>query len=276
MKKILLSIIFTLCTLANYAQPKVLSHRGFYTNPKTDENSLQALKQAQELHRTMGLAACEFDVHKTADGELIIYHNNETRKGLHCQRGKWADIKKETLPMGNKIPTLREWFAQAKKTPDFKIALELKTHATPQKETEVVHDIVQLAKEMDMMKQLMFLSFSIHACKEFIRQAPGSYVIYNSAKLFEEIDPDSAKALGLSAISYRVDVFLNNLKYIKRAKEIGIDTYLWMVEDEYLIDWATAHDVTWVTTDFTDRILEYTNNLAKDKKRLKRLKKKYY
>ena len=276
MKHLFLTAIFMLLALAGHAQPKVLSHRGFYTNPKTDENSLQALKQAQELHKSMGLEACEFDVHKTANGELIIYHNNEIRKGLHCQRSKWTDIQKETLPMGNKIPTLREWFAQAKKTPDFKIALEMKTHATPEKETEVVHDIVTLAKEMDMMDQVRFLSFSIHACKEFVRQAPGSYVIYNSSKLFEDIDPDSAKALGFSAISYRVDVFLNHPKYISRAKEIGIDTYLWMVEDEYLVDWATAHDVTWITTDFSDRILEYTNQLAKNKKRIKALRKNTY
>jgi len=224
----------------------------------------------------MGLEACEFDVHKTADGELIIYHNNEIKKGLHCQRGKWTDIQKHVLPYGNKIPTLREWFTQAKKTPKFKIALEMKSHATPEKETEVVHDIVTLAKEMGMMDQLMFLSFSIHACKEFVRQAPGCYVIYNSASLFEKVDPDSAKALGFSAISYRVDVFLNHPQYIKRAKEIGIETYLWMVEDEYLVDWATAHDITWITTDFSDRILSYTNDLAKDKKKVKRLKKKMY
>ncbi len=276
MKRLLLGISVAMIALVGYAQPKVLSHRGFYTNPKTDENSLEALKYAQELHKTMGLEACEFDVHKTSDGELIIYHNNEIKKGLHCQRGKWTDIQKVTLPYGNKIPTLKEWFAQAKKTPKLKIALEMKTHATPEKETEVVHDIVKLAQEMDMMKQVMFLSFSLHACKEFVRQAPGCYVIYNSANLFEKIDPDSAKAIGFSAISYRVDVFLNHLDYIKRAKEIGIDTYLWMVEDEYLVDWATAHDVTWITTDFSDRILKYTNTLAKDKKRLKALKKNFY
>jgi len=82
--------------------------------------------------------------------------------------------------------------------------------------------------------------------------------------------------LGFSAISYRVDVFLNHPKYISRAKEIGIDTYLWMVEDEYLVDWATAHDVTWITTDFSDRILEYTNQLAKNKKRIKALRKNTY
>ena len=276
MKKILFSLGIATIALAGFAQPKVLSHRGFYTNPMTDENSLQALKQAQELHKTMGLEACEFDVHKTADGELIIYHNNEIKKGLHCQRSKWTDIQKHVLPYGNKIPTLREWFAQAKNTPDFKIALEMKTHASAAKETEVVHDIVALAKEMDMMNQVMFLSFSIHACKEFVRQAPGCYVIYNSASLHEKVDPDSAKALGFSAISYRVDVFLNHPQYIKRAKEIGIETYLWMVEDEYLVDWATAHDITWITTDFSDRILSYTKDLAKDKKKVKRLKKKMY
>jgi len=44
MKKILFSLGIATIALASFAQPKVLSHRGFYTNPVTDENSLQALK----------------------------------------------------------------------------------------------------------------------------------------------------------------------------------------------------------------------------------------
>ena len=71
-------IILTLClglfALTGFAQPHILSHRGFYTNPKVDENSIDALREAQRLHHDMGLEACEFDVHMTADGELVVRH----------------------------------------------------------------------------------------------------------------------------------------------------------------------------------------------------------
>ncbi len=254
-------------------QPHILSHRGFYTNPAVDENSLDALREAQRLHHEMGLEACEFDVHMTTDGELVVRHDNKINGKLSCQGSTLAEIKSFTLPGGNKIPTLREWFEQARKTPDFKLALELKGHATPQIETQVIEKVLSLAREMNMMNQLMFLSFSLHACKEFVRLAPGSYVILNSGNVNEEVTPQRAKDFGFAAISYNLNVFFNHVGWIDEARQLGLDTYLWMCEDPYLIDWATAYGVTWITTDYADRMLPYAQRLARDKKRVKRLQK---
>ncbi|MBQ3957663.1 MAG: glycerophosphodiester phosphodiesterase [Bacteroidaceae bacterium] len=272
-KKIILTLCLGLFALTGFAQPHILSHRGFYTNPKVDENSIDALREAQRLHHDMGLEACEFDVHMTADGELVVRHDNKIEGRLTCQGSKLAEIKAYTLLHGSKIPTLREWFQQAKRTPKFKLALELKSHPTPAKETEVVEKVVALAREMDMMDQLCFLSFSLHACKEFVRLAPGSYVILNSSNMNEPVTPAKAKELGFAAISYHLSVFMNHVKWIDEANQLGLDTYLWMCEDPYLIDWATAYGVTWITTDYADRMLPYAQQLAKDRKRLKKLRK---
>ena len=256
-----------------FAQPHILSHRGFYTNPWVDENSLDALREAQRLHKTMGLEACEFDVHLTSDGELVVRHDNHIKGNLSCQGSTLAEIRAHTLPQGAKIPTLREWFQQAKETPQLKQALELKPHASPQRETECIEKVLALAREMGMMDQLCFLSFSLHACKEFVRLAPGCYVILNSTNVFEPVTPAKAKEMGFSAISYNINVFMNNVKWIDEANALGLDTYLWMCEAPYLIDWATAHDVTWITTNYADKMLPYAQALAKDRKRVKKLRK---
>lgn len=276
MKRLFLFFNLALFTLVGMAQPHVLSHRGFYTNPQTDQNTLASLSQAQKLHREMGLEACEFDVHKTKDGVLIIHHDTKINSKLNCQHSTWAELQQYTLPMGHKIPTLREWLLQAKETPNMKISLELKKHDTPEKETDVIQDVVKMVHELGVQNQVRYLSFSVHACKEFVRLDPGCYVIYNSTNLFEPITPAIAKQMGFSAISYQVGVFLNHPEYIDEANKLGIDTYLWMVEHESLVDWATAHNVTWITTDFADRILKYTQDLAKNKKKLKQLKKRPY
>lgn len=255
------------------AQPHILSHRGFYTNPKVDENSLDALREAQRLHRTMGLEAIEFDVHMTSDGGLVVRHDNHIEGKLSCQGSTLAEVLAYTLPLGAKIPTLREWFQQAKQTPQMKLALELKPHATPQKETEVIEKVLALAREMDMMDQLCFLSFSLHACQEFVRLAPGCQVILNSSNINEPVTPAKAKEMGFAAISYHLNVFMHNVKWIDEANALGLDTYLWMCDAPYLIDWATAYGVTWITTNYADKMLAYAQALAKDRKRLKKLRK---
>ena len=272
-KRYFLLLLCVMAGLAAVAQPHILSHRGFYTNPKVDENSIEALREAQRLHHDMGLEACEFDVHMTTDGELVVRHDNKINGKLSCQGSTLAEIKTYTLPGGNKIPTLREWFEQARKTPGLKLALELKAHATPERETQVIEKILALAREMGMMDQLTFLSFSLHACKEFVRLAPGSYVILNSSNVNEEVSPQRAKELGFAAISYQLGVFFHHVGWIDEARQLGIDTYLWMCDDTYLIDWATVYGVTWITTNYADRMLPYVRQLATDKHRLKRLRK---
>lgn len=247
-KLVLLSFVFVSMTLA--AQPKVLSHRGLYTNPETDENSIQSVKNGQQY----GVWGMEFDVHKTADGELIIYHNHNINPKVHCQLSDWKEIQTIMLPHGERIPTLRQWLEQARQTPEIKLALELKTHPTHEKETEVIEDILKLVRELDMMDQMAFLSFSKWACKEFVRLAPEAYVVLNSSETDEWIDPDTAKRLGFSAISYEKRVFRKHPEYIDRANEIGIDTYYWMVDTEAELDWAIEHKVSHITSNFPDKM----------------------
>lgn len=64
------------------------------------------------------------------------------------------------LPGGLEIPTLREFFAQGQKDPSTKLILEIKKHATPQRETQVVEAILRLAREMRLVPQIEFISFS--------------------------------------------------------------------------------------------------------------------
>lgn len=236
--------------------PEILSHRGSYMcEPKVDENTIEALRGAQEL----GCYACEFDVHKTLDGELIIHHNNKINDTLDCQKSNWTDIQKVTLPYGGKIPTLRQWLEQAvSAAPQMKLALEIKKHPTPEKEAEVIADILALCKEFGVMDRTYFLSFSLFACQEVLRQEPSAKVVLNSSDLWEKVEPEMAKEYGFTGISYNVSVFMNHPEWIERAKQLGLQTYLWMVDHEEALEWGREHGVDVVTTDFPDRMLRYT------------------
>ena len=119
MKKLIIlvltiSLITCSCTQQTH-EVKILAHRGNASTGSeftTDENTLDALRRAQELD----FAGCEFDVHLTADDQLVIRHDDKIAPGLSCQGSTFEEIRAHKLPFGHQIPTLREWLEQAKKT----------------------------------------------------------------------------------------------------------------------------------------------------------------
>lgn len=70
MKKLLLTGIALVGAALVFAQPRLVAHRGFYTTPGSDENTISSLINAQQL----GVYGVEFDVNRTSDGELIVVH----------------------------------------------------------------------------------------------------------------------------------------------------------------------------------------------------------
>lgn len=264
MKRIVYFITVAMCALAactannddSTNKVKILAHRGLCTTGNeftTDENTLDALKRAQEA----GVDGVEFDVHLTADGKLVIRHDNKIDEGLSCQGSDFEDIRAYLLPFGNRIPTLGEWLDQAKQTPQIKMMLELKSHPA-EKEKQVITMCLDEIRKRDMIDQMYMLSFNPETLDEVLRQEPEMKVILNSNSLHHSMVPEEVKAHGFHAVSYNVSVILNHTDWLPEFKKYGIETYLWMVEDGYLRGIAEQLGFTWVTTDFYD-VVKYTD-----------------
>jgi glycerophosphoryl diester phosphodiesterase len=134
MKKLFLSFLPMMLSLAMAAQPKIMSHRGFYAKEGAFENTLTALKNAQEFRSD----AVELDAHLTVDDSLVVLHGPKiSGTQVEAQKSTFEQVRACTLPNGDKVPTLREYFAQAKQTPSLLLFLELKTHPTPERETQL-------------------------------------------------------------------------------------------------------------------------------------------
>lgn len=256
MKKISLFMVMALCFAASaVAQPKLVAHRGFYKAPGTDENTIKALVNAQNLG---GLYGVEFDINLTADGELIVAHGSKILgTKLDAQKDTWKEISKATLPNGNKVPTLREWLETAKKHPEIKQIAEIKKHSTPAEETEVVERLVAMCKELNMLDQVEFTSFSYHACKECVRLAPGRPVLYLNSSLSTKVDADVAIKDGITGLSYSMYVFMNMPHLVDDARAKGIETTLWIVNHPEVVDWAVRHRIDYISSDYPDKIKEY-------------------
>lgn len=258
MKKLLLTIGLAASVSTLAAQPKVVAHRGFYATEGSWENTVSSLRNAQRL----GVYGVEFDVNMTADDSLIVYHGPKILDTkLHAQKNKYAEIRAVKLPYGLEIPTLREFFAQSKEEPSTKLILEIKKHATPQRETQVVEAILRLAREMDLVPQIEFISFSRHACDEVLRLQPDAVVDYVSSDM-QAMRPAEAKKRGYQGLSYQLGVLMNRPDMVDEANGQGIATTLWMVNDCELIDWAARHGITYVSTDCPDKAKAYLEAVA--------------
>ncbi|MBQ2526842.1 MAG: glycerophosphodiester phosphodiesterase, partial [Bacteroidales bacterium] len=181
MKKLLLSIAVALTCLSAAAQVRVVGHRGCRFNtpaePETPlyENTLAALKFAQGL----GIYAAEFDVQLTSDGKPIVFHGPVVpgiKKDIH--EITFDEARAAKLPGGNRMPTLEEYFKQAKKNPAMKIICEIKRQPTPEGETSLVEQTMALAAKMKMQDQIEYTSFSEWACAEIKRVDPSVKVIF--------------------------------------------------------------------------------------------------
>lgn len=266
MKKLFLTIGFAAGTLMLAAQPQVVAHRGFHAAEGSWENTVSSLRNAQKL----GVYGVEFDVNMTADDSLIVYHGPKILDTkLHAQKNRFAEIRAVKLPGGLEIPTLREFFVQGQKDPSTKLILEIKKHATPQRETQVVEAILRLAREMRLVPQIEFISFSRHTCDEVLRLQPDAVVVYVSSDM-AAMSPAEAKKRGYGGLSYQLNVLMNRPELVDEANRLGIATTLWMVNDCELIDWAARHGITYVSTDCPDKAEAYLEAVAAYKNKNKK------
>lgn len=257
MKKILAilsvaALALSSCCKQASADVKLLAHRGNAstgTEFTTDENTLDALRRAQELN----FAGIEFDVHLTADDQLVIRHDNKITDELSCQGSTFDEIRAHRLPFGHQIPTLREWLVQAKKTPHIYQMLEIKSHKG-EREKELITKSLEIIRELDMVDQVYMLSFKSSTVDEVLRQEPNMKVILNSSSLHHSLTPAEVKERGYYAVSYNINVILNHPEWIDEFKSYGIETFLWMVNSPYTYNIAKDLGFTWATTDFYDHI----------------------
>lgn len=85
-------------------RPLVIAHRG--ASARQSENSLAAFRLAGEL----GADAVEFDVHATADGHLIVHHDEMVGRH-HVAHCSFREVREHRLANGEQVPTLEEALA---------------------------------------------------------------------------------------------------------------------------------------------------------------------
>jgi glycerophosphoryl diester phosphodiesterase len=143
--------------------PIIVAHRG--DEAYAPENTLSAFKQAIEK----GADAVEFDVKLTADGQVIVLHDqtvdrttngtgNAAKLPLAALRDLDAGVQFPGQFHGERIPTLDEVFETVGER--IYMNVELKNYSTPF--DMLVPKVTQIVKNHGMQERVLFSSFFAH------------------------------------------------------------------------------------------------------------------
>ena len=252
MKKIVTVAVAAMVSVSALAQPKVVAHRGYHAIDGSCRNSIEALKQAQK----MGLYGSECDINLTADGVIVvahgglhpdkIYKRGENIKRLDIQRSTYEELKAIKLENGEVIPTLEEYLVQLKKSNSTKLIIEVKSHYSQAKESEIIRKTVDLVAKYGLNDMVEYIAFRPWVCYELEKMVPkGTPIAY----LNGDYDPEYVESMGVSGIDYNYKVLYKKPEWIKQCHERGLTVNVWTVDDEAELRWVIEQGVDYITTD---------------------------
>ena len=247
-KKLILAAAMLLTgSAAVAAQPKVISHRGYWTAPNSAQNSLASFTKADSV----GVFGSEIDVWLTADDKLIVNHDR-VYKGtdINMEKATLKEITSIVLPNGENIPTLDAYLRLVAAKPDTRLILEMKSLSDLKREDLAAEKIVKALRKYNLLDRTDIIAFSINACLAFKKLMPDGRIFY----LNGDLAPRSIKKLGLTGIDYSMSVIRKNPKWVEQAHKEGLEVNVWTVDTEEDMRYFIDLGVDYITTDYPERL----------------------
>jgi len=232
----------------------VLAHRG--ASGYAPENTIEAFKLAIE----MGADGFELDVHVSADGELVVMHDERVDRTTNGN-GYIKDMTIEEIKVldacngfnefsGVKVPTLREVYELIVGT-DLIINTEIKTDGIPY--PDIVEKCLTLEKELGLEKQIIYSSFNHYTCVKIREQRPDAKIglLYDAGP----VDPwEYAKRLHADFLhpSIAISAVLPDL--ITKSLMNGVGVNFWTVNEEKMMKLCHEYGAG-IITNYPDRAI---------------------
>lgn len=229
------------------AQTQVIAHRGHWNSLGAAQNSIVAMQNAYNA----GVYGSEFDVHITTDGVVVINHDDDIH-GIIIEDAAYADIKDMKLANGETLPTLRQYLEAGKKLGNMQLILEVKNHATPEREDRCIAECLKEVKALGLESRVDYISFSIHACGQIVKEDPNARVYY----LGSDVAPDVIKQKGFAGIDYNGAALKKNPSWIKQSHDLGMKVNVWTIDDMKQLQQFKDAGVDFITTNKPEETLK--------------------
>lgn len=229
---------------------KIIAHRGV-TGDGRAENTIEAFKKAIEL----GLDMVEFDVRRTKDNFLIVYHDS-TLNDYPVKLTNYETLKSEALKNGFELPL----FKDALKVCAGNIFMDIEV-----KERGFEHKLLRELDKYAAPDQYSIKSFDdriSYVIKQLRPEITTGLLIGKSKagfkrRLNEYFPIRRLKACKADFVSPNYRLMTSG--FVKRLKNAGFPIYVWTVNDKKIIIKALTFEVDGIITDKTDKVMKYMN-----------------
>jgi glycerophosphoryl diester phosphodiesterase len=218
----------------------IIAHRGYWDKAGSAQNSASSLSNAIEL----SAYGSETDVFITTDGVAVINHD-PTISEVSIEDNTYAQVKDLTLSNGEKLPTLEQFLDTVKIHQTTKLIIEIKTHSNGINNDRVVDEVYRLVTEKGVQHLVDYIAFSAHVCERLIQKNPANRVAY----LNGDKTPQQLKADGYWGFDYNQNILKEHPEWITQAKELGLTTNVWTVNDIADLKYFISAGVDYITTD---------------------------
>ncbi|WP_248929217.1 glycerophosphodiester phosphodiesterase [Paenibacillus hamazuiensis] len=233
-------------------KPLIIAHRG--AKGMAPENTLAAFKLGLE----QGCHAIELDIHLSADGELIVCHDDTLDRTTNG-KGRIADmtlaeIKKFDAGLwygeefrGETIPTLGEVFDLVPES--IMINIEVKDH----REQKLEPVLVNFLRKRGRTASVVISSFD-HKCLRRLKQLDPEVKIGLLYQL-NLYDPAAyARSLGVEVYSLHPLFKLLDQEEVNKALDSGLQVYPWTANEAPELRQLAELGVSGIITDFPGRL----------------------
>lgn len=229
------------------AAPGIIAHRGYHTLPGAAENSLAALKAAQDL----GIYGCEIDVWTTTDGVIVVHHDG-ILSGKTIQNSTYDEVKDLKLSNGETLPLFTDMLEAVRTGGDTKLIIEIKEHSSSERNNAVTDETLRLVTEAGLDDKVEYICFSRDVCRRIVNARPDAMVGYLSG----DTEPADIASDGIMCIDYPFAT-LNTYRYmVSDAHALGMKVNIWTVNTDEDMMSSISLGVDYITTDHPDRLLE--------------------
>ena len=222
-----------------------IAHRG--AKAYEPENTLQAFQKALDLHAH----GIELDVHLSADGHIIVMHD-ETIDKMTNGKGDintytLAELKSFLIADKLQMPTLNEVFDLVDKK--CFINIELKNADTSKKVVSLIGKYI--AEKNWNYEHFIISSFDWNALKEVQNLNPNIPI---GVLTEENLDTALAFAESIKAKAIHPDFQLLNNENTRKIQEKGFLVFPWTVNTEEDIQKVKSYNVNGIISDNPDKI----------------------
>ncbi len=202
--------------------PVGFAHRG--GTERAGENTFEAFEHAAEL----GFRYLETDVHLSADGAIVAFHDESldrvTDRAGRIDAVEWSEIAQATVVGGGRIPLLGELLAAF---PDHRFNIDAKSDA-------VVDPLVAALVEADALDRVCLASFSARRLRDLrARLGPAACTALSRSEI-ARVRAGTVRGVAGQCVQVPVrsrGIRLVTRRVVDRAHGAGLAVHVWTIDD---------------------------------------------